>query len=270
MTNSKIIQQSLFSLSCLLFAFSMASAQENSPQQITMCTEHWPPFVIVEEGKSITQGSWIVLLHEIFNDLPGYSLKIKSVPWKRCLLLIEAGKIDGTFSLFKKPERLAYMNFTMPVVLDRSVIWYSSINFKTPLSWSRFQDLAQYKIGVIRGENFNKEIDQLISSQQIKTFHVTNDVQNFKKLALGRIDIIVKNERVGWALVNELQLNSSVKAAFKPAYLKKRYLSFTKQKDYHQLINMINIKVKEMQAKGEIRKILGYKPIKKESEAQGI
>ncbi len=245
----------------LLAAFatlSFSSHASNEVQTVSMCTEHWPPFVVVEKDKAITEGSWVVLLHEIFDELPGYNLELKSVPWKRCLRQIKEGKVDGTFSLFKKPDREEYMNFSSPLVVDRSMIWYSTLKFDGAFSWNEYQDLTPYKLGVVRGENFNKEIDQLISHKDIKPQIVNSEVQNFKKLALGRIDIIVKNERVGQALVDELQLNKTVKSASKPAYAQKRYLSFSKKKDHSKLINLVNERISKLKSSGYIRKILGY------------
>ena len=203
-----------------------------------MCTEHWPPFVIIEKNKPITQGSWVVLLNKIFDDLPGYQLNFRITPWKRCLLQIDHGLIDGTFSHFKKPDREVYMNFTDPLILDQSVIWYSTANFESELIWNEFSDLMPHTLGVIKGENYSGELDQLINDQQFTIQTVTTDTQNFKKLALGRIDIIIKNERVGRALVNELNFTKEIHAANKPAYAKKRYLSFTKKKDHRELITL--------------------------------
>jgi len=238
----------------------MASTTWAGPQRISMCTEHWPHFVIVEEGKDVTQGSWIVVLHKIFDGLPDYWLDIKIIPWKRCLKQIRDGKADGTFAHFKKNDREVYMDFTTFVVSDRSMVWYSTKKFPKSFSWDKFEDLTQYKFGVVRGEKFNKEIDQLISSEQIKAEIVTNETQNFSKLALGRIDALVKNEKVGWALVNELKILSLVKPAAKPAYENKRYISFSKKKNHDRLIKLIDKRVELMRSKGEIRKILGYAP----------
>ena len=105
------------------------------------------------------------------------------------------------------------MDFTTLVVSDRSMVWYSTKNFPKSFSWDKFKDLTRYKFGVVRGEKFNKEVDHLISSAQIKSETVTDEVQNFKRLALGRIDALVKNEKVGWALVHELNISSLVKPA---------------------------------------------------------
>lgn len=232
-----------------------------APKSISMCTEHWPPFVIVEKGKPITQGSWVVLLNHMFDDLPNYTLALKITPWKRCLLQIENGLIDGTFSHFKKPDREVYMDFTEPVILDRSVVWYSTDTIENELIWSSYRDLMPYTMGVIQGENYSGELDRLIKNNSFTIQTVTTDTQNFKKLARGRIDIIIKNERVGMALVNELKLNKDIKAAKKPAYAKNRYLSFTKKKDHWPLIKLLNSKIEKMKSTGEIRKILGYRSI---------
>jgi len=231
------------------------------PQKISMCTEHWPPFVIVEKGKEVTQGSWIVVLHKIFDGLTDYWLDIEVSPWKRCLIQIKEGQVDGTFGHFKKDDRQVYMDFTTFVVSDRSLVWYSTKNFPTSFTWDKFKDLTRYKFGVLRGEKYNKEIDRLLSSEQIKSETVTYDAQNFKKLALGRIDALVKNEKVGWALTHELKISNLVKPAAKPAYENKRYLSFSKKKNHHRLIKLIDQEIELMRSKGEIRKIMGYAPL---------
>lgn len=242
----------------LLLTLSIFGNANTDIKNISMCTEHWPPFVIIEKDKPITQGSWVVLLNTIFDDLPGYALNLKVTPWKRCLLQIEHGLIDGTFSHFKKPDRKVYMNFTKPLILDRSVVWYSTKTFKDELIWNHFNDLMPYTLGIIQGENYSTEIDKLISNHKFTTQTVTSDTQNFKKLALGRIDIIIKNERVGLALISELKFTTKIKSAKKPAYAKKRYMSFTKKKNHSELIILLNKKITRMKSTGQIRKILGY------------
>ncbi len=230
------------------------------PQKITMCNVHWPPFIVVQQGEKV-QGSWVELLNTVFKQLPQYTLRIENVPWKRCLLLIDEGVMDGTFALVKTPERMMFMDFTTKIISDRSMIWYSTHVFPEPFNWHKYQDLSHHVTGVVRGESFNPEIDELISSKKIQVEYVTNDAQNFMKLASGRIDITVKNERVGWTLINELNLHSQVNAAVKPAYEKPRFISFSQKKNYQDLIFKMNDILKQMQARGEIRKILGYPPL---------
>ena len=256
-----IICSKWFYLLVVVLGLTTALTTLAGPQKISMCTEHWPPFVIVEKGKDVTQGSWVVVLHKIFDGLTDYWLDIEVSPWKRCLIQVREGQVDGTFGHFEKDDRKVYMDFTAFVVSDRSMVWYSTKNFPKSFSWDKFKDLTQYKFGLIRGEKFNNEIDHLISSQQIKSETVTEDAQNFKKLALGRIDALVKNEKVGWALARELKISSLVKPAAKPAYENKRYLSFSKKKNHHRLIKLINQQIELMRSKGEIRKILGYAPL---------
>lgn len=208
---NRIYSKGMYQLVAGAILWFLAGVSWAEPQKITMCNVHWPPFIVAHQGETV-QGSWVELLNTVFKQLPEYTLSIDIVSWKRCLLLINEGAIDGTFAHVKTHEREQFMDFTMQVIADRSMIWYSTHVFPEPFNWRKFQDLSHHVMGVVRGEAFNPEVDELISSQKVQVEYVTNDTQNFMKLASGRIDITVKNERVGWTLINELDLSSKVNA----------------------------------------------------------
>ncbi len=241
-----------------IIALAQVTPIWGNEKTITMCVEHWPPFMIVEAGKEITQGTWVVLVTKIINQIPGYSVKFKNAPFKRCLLQIKRGLLHGTFGHFKNPDRAAYMDYTEYLVSDRSLVWYSTKNFPDGIQFNHYQDLTRYTMGLARGDKFNKELDKLLNGGELIIEYVTSDAQNFKKLSRGRIDIIIKNEKVGKAVIDELKVAHLVRAANKPAYENFRYISFSKKNGYQKLIKQINLQVKEMKKKGEIRKMLGY------------
>ncbi len=247
-----------FCLLMLSLTTHASSSSTESQKTISMCIEHWPPFMIVEPGIEITQGSWVTLLKDIFNDIPGYSVKFMDIPWKRCLLQIKNGYVDGTLGHFKTSDRESYMDYTDYVISDRSLVWYSTKNNFNGFSWKRYQDLKHHTMGLVRGEKFNDELDQLLLDGKLTIDLAGSDQQNFKKLAFGRVDIIIKNEKVGMAIIKELSISNDVKSAKKPAYENFRYISFSKVKKHGKIIDQINIRIKEMKSKGEIRKFLGY------------
>ena len=241
-----------------LIILAQATPTWGEQQTITLCVEHWPPFMIVEAGKEITQGTWVILVKKLIDNIPGYSVKFKDAPFKRCLTQIKRGLLDGTFGHFKNPDRAAYMDYTEYLVSDRSLVWYSTKNFPDGIQFNHYQDLTRYTMGLARGDKFNKELDKLLNGGELIIEYVTSDAQNFKKLSRGRIDIIIKNEKVGKAVIDELNISNLVRAANKPAYENFRYISFSKKNGHQKLIKQINLQVKEMKKKGEIRKMLGY------------
>ena len=244
-----------------MLTISLSALASGDQKNITMCVEHWPPFMIVEKDKEITQGTWVVLVKKIFDDIPGYSVGFTEINFKRCLVQIKNGAVDGTFSHFKNADRESYMDYTNHLMADRSMVWYSTNNFPNGFTWNSYQDLKRYTIGLVRGEKFNEELNQLFRSGELNIDFAGTFKQNFKKLSLGRIDIIIKNEKVGMAAVDELNLSHTIRAHKKPAFEKYRYISFTKRKDRSQVIKRINQRIEIMKQKGEIRKTLGYAPL---------
>ncbi len=258
LSNMFVLPSLKFYILAGLITFAQVTPVWGNEKTITMCVEHWPPFMIVEEGKEITQGTWVVLVKNIIDKIPGYSVGFKEAPWKRCLLQIKRGLLDGTFGHFKNPDRAAYMDYTEYLVSDRSMVWYSTKKHPDGILFNHFQDLTRYTMGLARGDKFNKELDQLLNAGELTIDLVTSDAQNFKKLSRGRIDIIIKNEKVGKAVIDELNISNLVRAANKPAYENFRYISFSKKNGHQKLIKQINQQVKEMKKTGEIRKMLGY------------
>jgi polar amino acid transport system substrate-binding protein len=66
----------------------------------------------------------------------------------------------------------------------------------TPVQWQRLADLAQYRIGVVRGYVNTEELDRRIAEQLQPVDTARDDAQNLLKLVARRVPLAVIDRRV--------------------------------------------------------------------------
>ena len=144
------------------------------------------PWKWKENGKFV--GPFIDVMQQVA-DRSGIHVELKPLPWKRVLLEMKSGTVDGFFGGYKTAERETFSLFV-----------------ETPISWSMLsifvrkgeafpfagiEDLYGRKIGIVRGYNTSVEFDQAADEKKILVEETSNYVSLIKMLAAGRIEGIV-------------------------------------------------------------------------------
>jgi polar amino acid transport system substrate-binding protein len=79
------------------------------------------PTAFMKDGKPA--GLLVDVVTEAFRRA-GYPIKIKLMPWARCLAEAREGTVDGVFSSFKLPEREVFLSFTDVPVIVQTESWF--------------------------------------------------------------------------------------------------------------------------------------------------
>lgn len=239
----------------LLF-LSCASAQE--VMKITLAEDPWPPYIEGEVDHPVSGGTLVNLYKEVFKQIKDVEVSYQLMPWKRALIDVEQGKIDGIMALFKTPERLAFLEFTAPVFTGRTMLWYSAEKFPKGLKWNTLEDLVPYHIIMLRGSAMGKP---LLEAQKtgipLTITNTNNHKQQFEIISLGRGDITVLTEIVGYHFLGKNKLKGTIVPMEKPlsdddVY----YMAFSKKSPARKLIPQINEILERMQKTGQLDRIL--------------
>ncbi len=253
---------------CFLYIFLLfllgspltLSAQSDQPLVMAFNNTISKPWKWIENGTYV--GPFIDAMQQVA-DRSRIRIELKPLPWKRVLLGMKSGEVDGFFGGYKTAERESFGLFV-----------------ETPLSWStlsifvrkgkafsfdRIDDLYGRKIGIVRGYNTSAEFDQAANEKKILVEETSNYISLIKMLAAGRIEGIVgatstiQAHLVDMNWTDRFSMLPNPVAGPKPIYicLSKRSKNF----DQQELAAKMNQALKAMETENvfeEIAKKYGY------------
>jgi len=163
--------------------------------KITLASDPWAPYIFGETDGIVKGGVLVELYDQIFSKIDGVDVQYELLPWKRALLEVEEGRVDGVMALLKSKERALVMDFTEPVFEGKTVFWYVKSFHPKGIKWRKLTDLLPYQIGVVAGY----ETTKVFSKGEIKgiKFNINemiHEQQIYKMLLLNRLDIMPNNE----------------------------------------------------------------------------
>ncbi len=152
---------------------------------------YYPPFYY-EQNDSV-KGIAVEISEELFSRM-GIIPDFRIFPLKRTLFNLEHGDIDGVMFLIKTEERERFLEYSVPVLKVKGVIWSSASRPGGPVEFTDFNDLEKYRIGITRGYSYGESFDKFLNNADTDT--ANSDLSNLKKLSSGRIDVFPANELV--------------------------------------------------------------------------
>jgi len=163
----------------------------------------WSPYT---DSTKLNDGIASSIVREAF-DKVGIPIKIIFRPWGRAYQDALRGNIDGSILWRKTDEREELFYFSDPVLVVNIVFFHrTDLDF----NWNSLNDLANYRIGVVHGFNYDEGFDSLIDLGELQVQEVTNQELNIKKIYYGRIDITPIVELSGHTTVQEIFAGDSI------------------------------------------------------------
>ncbi|WP_100641735.1 substrate-binding periplasmic protein [Alteromonas facilis] len=170
----------------------------------------WPPY---SDSQMKELGASIAVAKAAFSAM-GHELVVEFYPWSRAVNLAE--KEDSKYigylpEYFFESDKFVFSNpmGKGPLGLVESV--------SSPISWSSYDDLNAYTIGVVQDYVNTEELDAKIASGEINAQTVTSDDKNLLKVAAGRINAavidanvfryMVENDKALAKVADKLQMN---------------------------------------------------------------
>lgn len=175
----------------LLWALWLTCPAAAATEVVRLAIGEWAPYT----AKSDPNGKLLERVVAEAFKLEGVEVQYSYFPWKRSYLRAEDGSFDGTFPWTRTAERdqLFYLH-KVPLVTEQSVYFHLKT---TAFDWRTLDDLKRYKVGVTLGY---KNVE-LYKANGIRADVAPSEEQNFKKLALGRIDVYETSKIVGYTTI---------------------------------------------------------------------
>ncbi|WP_019615688.1 substrate-binding periplasmic protein [Psychromonas ossibalaenae] len=235
-------------LRTLLLIVIMLFSPNLLAQKITLANGEWAPYL----SKDLKQYGYIAhIVSEAFAE-EGIEVEYVFLPWKRGYEQAKEGKYDGTLIWGFSEERAAdFLYSDVVAVLGTGLFVQKGKN----IEWNEMKDISKYNIGGVLGYAYGTE--NLEASGAMKIKRISSDEANFKKLASGRLDIVLENGDVGLEIVTRLGLNDKV--SLLPKLLTSRDYSVIiskNTKNAQVLVDAFNRGFQKLKADGRYQKYI--------------
>lgn len=221
----------------------VASAQ--GQKKVHFTSLEWPPY----SGAGLRgQGASVAVAKAAF-EVMGYDLQVDFYPWARTVGLAKAkgSHYHGYFPEYYSAEIEQEFLFSDPI--GTGPLGFAEQTFN-PILWEKMDDLASYKIGVVRGYVNTEELDKRIADGRIKAEPVVADVDNIKKLSIGRLDLAVIDPNVfNYLMAHKPELKKAkplVKINYRILENKELFLCFKNTEEGNELRAIFNQGLKKI------------------------
>ena len=250
---------------CLLVLSVMSPARAETVVEL-IGDDHYPPYSYLEGEEA--EGIYVRILEHAFKDLPDFSLKIRLVPWKRGLLLVQQGDAVGIFPPYYHPtERPFIQPYSEPILFEQvAVFCRSDLLREARPRWPG--DYFGLRIGNNRGFlTPGQAFFEAVRNGEIELNEVSSAQNGLKMLIQQRVDCYVNDvqavrwelsqmEREGLYRPGRLEIKQGAQASGEWGYV-----GFTNKDDGRfsykaKLIPQLNQVIRRMKADGRIRIIV--------------
>ena len=194
-----------------------------------------------------------VLVREAFRR-GGIDVEFQFHQWTRAVGLAKMGQVDGYFPEYFDKKILSSAYFSEP--FPGGPLGFFKLK-SSKIDFDSLENSRGFIIGTVRGYINSKEFDD--ATFLIKD-EVKDDLTNFKKLATGRIDLLVADKYVGMWIVSHYLPEMKDKIEFMDNVLatKQLYVCISrKSRKGDKFLKAFNTGLRLMKEEGMIGQILG-------------
>ena len=221
---------------------------------VELVGDPWPPYVTGRLGEYADGGVAVKIIEQVFADIDGIEVRFPLIPWKRALLEVESGSRDGIPLLVKTPERETYMRYTQPLVTGYNLVW-SVAETGEAFQWKTIDDLKSRSIGVVTGYSYGEAIDRAIAAGDLNALEAPNVEQLFSMLEAGRVELILANDAVGYALAKK-HPGVVIEPARRALNSETFYIGISRKSAAAGLVPRINAAIDRLRRDGVIERIV--------------
>lgn len=243
------------SLYCLAFALLLLPSPGALAESYTCVAFDYPP--LMQKGRNgQPEGFAVELVTQVFRNL-GHAVTINFYPWSRALLMARTGEADCIFTLYRSTEREQFLDFSRETVARQTVYFYARQDFHFVFNG----DLAAtrgMRIGVVRGINYGPKFEAARASLHLD--ESSSIEQNFRKLAIGRVDLVPSNQATAAAMLARPELHERIGDIMnltEPIEIVPSFIGFSKTKNLTGLRDNFDDALRKFAGSAEYQQLLG-------------
>lgn len=218
-------------------------------QKITLATLEWPPYT----GSQLDGHGYASKLVREALKRSGIEVDIEFHQWTRVIGLAKKGEVDGYFPEYYGEHISTFAMLSSPFPGGPLVFFKLK---DRDIGFTYLNELNPYTIGTVKSYTNTKEFDdaEFLTKEPVK-----DDLTNFKKLAAGRIDLLVADKLVGNYLLKEHMASWSGNIEFINPPLNRAmnlYVCFPKSQPLSPAyLKAFNKGLRQMQKDGSLNKL---------------
>ncbi len=209
-----------------------------------------PPSIWAQQTGEQLTGPVIHLVEKIFSEL-NIPVKTKILPWARAIENMKSGKLDLIPVIFYTPERSKFMEFTISYAEVPTAVF---VPRGKSFPFSRLEDLIGLQGLMMRGDSISPKFKSMES--KLNLTKVTDYDQILNMLGNNRVDyavaaqygLLIHAKKLGYAHMMEFLPN--------PIDSHSLYFAFSKKSKFLKYLPIVNSKLKEFKAEGDIEKMI--------------
>lgn len=210
-----------FFISLIFLTLTVAQATASAEVLVIGVSTGYPPYYYKENGKLT---GFCVDLADSVASIIGLEVVYKEFPWKRLILSARKGDVDAIMPLFKTKEREEYLLFNGLELAFEKIHFFTIKDF--PVSYiGSFEQISDYRIGVVTNYSYGKTFDNFRFSKKVVTL---NDKHLIEMFINKRFEIGVGNKYVVQHYANQAGFVHSIKFLDPPISEEMLYLGFAK------------------------------------------
>lgn len=174
----------------------LVAASSFAGQTVKITTGEFVPYC----GRALPHDGYINhVIREAFK-IEGVKVQFDYYPWQRAYILARDGHYAATSFWYLTKERPSFFYISKKPIEPNTYYFFHLKAQKIP-RWSTLPELRGLTIGLTRGYSFLPEYLKKIEAEGLSVQVVDTDLQNFKKLLAGHIDIFPLDSLVGKSLL---------------------------------------------------------------------
>lgn len=214
----------------------------------------YPP--LIQRGEyGQAEGLAVDIVTKAFNRL-GHAVKVEIYPWARSLAMVRNGDADCIFTIYHSAERAQFLDFSNESIIPQIVYFYtrkdSGVTFSGDLN-----ALKPLRIGTAHKINYGPRFEE--ARTQLDIDEAPTIEQNFRKLAIGRVDVVPSNLYTASAALATPELRSHASSIVKlpiPVESVASHIAFSKVKKLTALRDSFDAELSRILVSGEYRRLL--------------
>lgn len=186
-------------------------------EQLRIVTDSWAPYVYEEDGEP--KGIDYEVTAEVFKRL-GVDVRWEFMPWKRCMLMVDQGLVDGVIDIFPSELRSRQLYYSSEPLSEVEFVLFQAGG--RPHAVNSLDDLRGLTVGTTAGYDYGKEF---LESPLFHREPAPTQEANFGKLLRGRIDLLITDRWVGRYMLAQLGLQERISEVPLVIHRQKQYLA---------------------------------------------
>lgn len=237
----------------LLCAVLLGVSAGSTARTLELVTLEYPPYAYQQDDK--VEGIAVRVVEEVFQRMR-QPVTITVLPWARALQRIQQGRSDGIFTAYKTVEREVFADYSKEVLIPQTVSLFvkgqSGIRFDGDL-----KSLHHYQFGVVRKVSYGSVFDSALNQGVFNNVQIVDSgQQNFRKLILGRVDIVVSNKYGAYHILNQIDGAEKVRELTPELQSLPSYIAFSKKRALTGVRDRFDHLLREIKADGTYDRII--------------